>query len=201
MIGVTRALVLAGLIKSAFFNEDAAARGQHGHRLTEFIDRREHCVIPDDLMASMEAYVSFLAAVKPVYGTPDWWTSLGWVARSPRYGHLVTDPGATERAVTSPLLSCRGRIDRLCRDIEGAPGILDFKFGEPQPWHPVQLAGYNRLCPVGARWAVYFSREGRWRLVRYDDPRDDRRFMQALRDAQTMTMEMTDGQSRSVARP
>ena len=100
----------------------------------------------------LNAYLAFLTQVQPVYA-------------------------ASEVQARSARLGLGGRIDRVCTNIFGSPGLVDFKTSEPYPWHGAQLAAYNVLHPTGARWGVYLGATGRFRVKQYDDPMDHRRFM------------------------
>jgi len=192
MLGVTRTLVAAGRIEGRFFSEEAAERGSRLHAYTDDIDTgRELRGMPNDWWGYIEAYQTFLAVVRPVYGEPDWWATILNV--TPGYGRIATDPGATsciERFVQSEALNLRGRIDRICKRMFTSPAILDFKFGAEQEWHGEQLALYNRICPVGARWAVYFRKDGTYRVKQYRGMTDDARAMADL--AKVRKQEMTN---------
>lgn len=180
MIGVTRILTTAGRIDARFFSPDAAERGTLLHALTEQFDAGTLRRVPDGLHGFMDAYAAFVGTVRPIYGSPDWWHRSAMLADSPTYGHLLDDGNSVERYVQHARLGVRGRIDRLCVDILGYPAVLDLKFGAPLPWHAIQLAAYHRLCPAGARFAVYMTIDGRYKVRQYSDPRDDRRFMADL---------------------
>ena len=155
LISVTQVLTLAERIDRTWFTPESAERGRIVHALTEAFDRGDPLVIPPGLAGYVEAYASFLAVVRPVYV-------------------------ASEVAATSALLGLGGRIDRVCADLFDRPGLLDFKTGDPAPWHGQQLALYNRLRPTGPRWACYLRANGTYRLRRYTDPADDRRAMADL---------------------
>jgi len=155
LISVTQVLTLAGRIDTTWFTEEAAKRGQLVHDLTEVFDRGDPLDIPPGLEGYMDAYASFVAIVRPVYS-------------------------ASEIEVWNGALGLGGRIDRICAELFGAPGVLDFKTGDPMPWHGQQLAAYNVLRPTGARWACYLSKTGQYRLRAYNDPIDHRRFMYDL---------------------
>jgi hypothetical protein len=143
---------LAGRIDATWFTAESAWRGSVVHALTEVYDRGEALHIPAGLEGYLAAYAAFVKTVRPVYL-------------------------ASEEKVVSPLLGFAGRIDRVCGDLFGNPGLLDFKTGEPAAWHGQQLAAYNVLRPTGNRWACYLRPNGRYKLVTYHDPRDHRLFM------------------------
>jgi hypothetical protein len=155
LISVTQILGLAGRIDSQWFTPESARRGQIVHDLTEVFDRGDPLEVPPDLMGYIEAYTAFVATVRPVYVE-------------------------SEVRVTNAALGVGGRIDRVCGDLWGAPGILDFKTGDPQPWHGSQLAFYNFLRPTGPRWGCYLGANGRFKLKQYDDPNDHRQNMYDL---------------------
>lgn len=163
---MTQVLTLADRIDTTWFTPESALRGQIVHDLTEVFDRGEPLNIPAGLEGYMEAYAEFLAIVRPVYA-------------------------ASELKVWNALLGLGGRIDRVCSSLFGMPGVLDFKTGDPMPWHGQQLAAYNVLHPTGARWACYLSKNGRYRLRAYNDPVDHQRFMYDL--ARTRGTVMADG--------
>jgi hypothetical protein len=152
LISVTQVLTLAGRICTDWFTPESAARGTAVHDLTEQYDRGDTLEIPEGLKGYMDAYVDFVATVRPVYC-------------------------ASEVEAVHAELGFGGRIDRVCSALFGAPGILDFKTSDPYPWHGQQLAAYNVLRPTGNRWACYLRANGRYKLVAYDDPIDHRRFM------------------------
>ena len=187
MLGVTRTLVMTGRINGRFFSAEGAERGSRLHAYTDDIDYGLPLVaVPDDWLGYLEAYQTFLAVVRPDYGAPDWWRSVAMDA--PDYGRISTGPEAVyvERFAQSIPLGIRGRIDRVCRKIFTGPGIIDFKFGAEQAWHGEQLSFYNRLCPVGARYTVYFRSNGTYRIKQHTDPRDDVRATSDLRKAREM---------------
>jgi hypothetical protein len=163
LISVTQVLSLAGRIDSEWFTPESALRGQVVHDLTETLDAlqldsadlpkwRDHLPVPDELQGYIDAYAEFLQVVRPVYE-------------------------ASELKVTNGLLGLGGRIDRVCSSIWGTRGLLDFKTGEPMPWHGQQLSAYNVLHPTGSRWACYLGKAGRYRLQMHEDPQDHRKFM------------------------
>lgn len=155
VISVTQVLTLAGRIDATWYTEAAAWRGSEVHRLTEAFDRGDPLTIAEGLDGYVAAYAAFVATVKPVYL-------------------------ATELKVVHDGLQLGGRIDRVCADLFGDPGILDFKTGAEAAWHGQQLAAYNVLRPTGRRWACYLRPTGRYKLVPYTSPLDHRRFMYDL---------------------
>jgi PD-(D/E)XK nuclease superfamily len=166
LISVTQVLTLANRIDASWFTPESAWRGQVVHALTEAFDRHEALVIPVGLEGYLDAYAAFVRSVKPVYG-------------------------GSEVQVTNDVLRLGGRIDRVCVDVFGRPGLLDLKTGAPSAWHGQQLSAYNVLRPTGNRWALYLRPDGRYRLTAYTDPLDHRRFMFDL--AQTRGTVLADG--------
>jgi hypothetical protein len=162
-ISVTQVLTLAGQIDSRWFTVLARERGSAVHRLTEDFDAGRDLVFPSGLDCGgyMDAYAAFMAVVRPTYA-------------------------ASELRLVSDVLELGGTIDRVCDDLFGAPGILDFKTGDRMPWHGLQLAAYNALRPTGKRWACYLRADGRYKLREYDDPLDHGKFMYYLADTRGM---------------
>lgn len=155
LISVTQILTLAGRIDSTWFTKASAERGSIVHQLTEAIDAGASHYVPEGMQGYLDAYGAFLKTVRPVYL-------------------------ASEVQVTNASLGVGGRIDRVCADLFGAPGLLDFKTSDPYPWHGQQLAFYNLLQPTGNRWGCYLRADGRYKLITYHDPQDHRRNMYDL---------------------
>jgi hypothetical protein len=165
LISVTQVLGVAGKIEDRWFTPESAERGSCVHAMTERFDQGLPLTMPDEWAGYLDAYATFLAIVRPVYA-------------------------GSEVSVVSNELGLAGRIDRVCSSIFGAPGLLDFKTGEPQPWHGQQLSFYNLLKPTGARWACYLRADGKYRLRQYDDPADHRQNMFDLAHARgTVTID------------
>lgn len=154
-ISVTQVLTLAGRIDTQWFTPEACARGHRVHEITEQIDRNEPFVVEPAYAGYIEAYLSFLAIVRPAYRD-------------------------VELEVQSAQWELGGRIDRVVESIWGEAGILDIKTGDPQEWHKQQLAAYNAMHPTGARWGLYLTKTGRYYLRRYDDGLDYRKFFYDL---------------------
>jgi hypothetical protein len=156
LISVTQILTLAGRIDATWFTAESAERGRAVHAATEQFDRGEASALRDDWRGYLEAYAAFMATVKPVYH-------------------------ASELAVCSETLRYGGRIDRVCKDLFGSPGLLDFKTSAVESaWHGQQLALYTTLLAyegvtMGPRWACYLRPDGRYKLRQYADHEDYRR--------------------------
>lgn len=183
LVSVTQVLKISGRIDPRLMQADAAARGTAVHTLTERFDRKDDVATRGELAGYVDAYAKFIGEVKPEFGDPDWIQrqfKLNWLSEAPGYGLIDDQAGAVERRVRSAKYRAAGRIDRICRQIFGHPGIVDIKTGQPQKWHGEQLAGYNRLCPTGQRVGVYLQATGNYRVKVYTDASDDRKFMADL---------------------
>ena len=74
---------------------------------------------------------------------------------------------AIEEEVENPTYAYQGRLDRIAK-MNGRTAILDIKTGWPEPWHALQLAGYAFCFPSSpARFGVYLSAEGKYKLIEY----------------------------------
>ena len=155
LISVTQILTVTNQIDAAWFTPESALRGQKVHDLTEVYDKGELYNFPEDVEGYLDAYALFVRDVRPAYRE-------------------------SEVELIHPTLGFAGRIDRICDDIYGHPGHLDFKTGVKLPWHGQQLSGYNLLRPTGVRWACYLGKNGKYKLKRYDDPTDHIKFMHNL---------------------
>ncbi len=152
VISVTQTLNLAGQIDSTWFTPEACLRGSLVHKITEDIDARRPHEIPEGVKGYLDGYQLFLAIVKPKY--------IG-----------------VEVKVTNPILKLGGQIDRVCAELFGATAIIDLKTGPPAKWHALQLAAYRAMHPVATRFALYLSKDGKYKLREYNDITDHRRFM------------------------
>jgi hypothetical protein len=150
LLSVTQVLTVTQRIDPTWYTPEAAARGTAVHLLTEQIDRGEADLDPA-LAGYADAYQDFLATVRPSYA-------------------------ASELAVSDMRRGLAGRIDRVCGNLLGGPGLLDIKSGGVSAWHGLQLAGYNLLHPTGARWVLYLGANGRYKLRACEDPSDHARF-------------------------
>lgn len=156
---VTQSLVRYGLIDTRWFADGAADRGRLVHAWAEQIDlaQIDERMIPDAIGGYVEAYRQFLRDCQPEYDSieqPYWNMQL-------RYG---------------------ARPDRGCRRLFGGPATLELKSGDEAEWHGVQLAGYERARPKGARWVVYLGKNGRHRIRQCRRADDHRDFIMALAD-------------------
>lgn len=157
---VTTILKAEGFIETKWFNDEATARGTAIHEATEAIDNG----IPADM-----------------YDGEDWFGYVqAWESFKKDHGFI---PEAIEKRVASKVWMVAGTVDRM-GTIKAGKGLFDIKTGAPQKWHPLQLAAYNLLNgtepkflgspePV-TRYGVYLSKDGKYKLKRYDDPYDYR---------------------------
>jgi hypothetical protein len=159
VVSVTQSMSVAGRIKANYYTPESAERGIRVHLLTEQFDAGSRMMVPSELAGYLDAYAEAIAQTRLVFA-------------------------GVEIPAVSPILGVGGRIDRVIESMWGRrlvpPGKLDIKTSQPQSWHGVQLAGYNRILKGGERWALYLQANGRWKILRYDDPFDDRRFLADL---------------------
>lgn len=163
---VTQLLKVAGIIDTAFLNDDAALRrGTLVHQHCEWVDKEHrlaHGIATAPIVKPIDGYINAYA---------------GFVRdHAPRYTHV-------EVGLLHATLRFGGRPDRICADLAGqGPAVLEIKTGSPAAWHGVQLAAYQMLFPTGSRWVVYLKPNGRYRLQRCTQAEDYGRFTQALAD-------------------
>ena len=158
---VTQVLTLTGRIDDRWFTEAACERGRQVHAVCEVLDLGKP---PDMLQAEragiasyVDAYRMFLRDCRPVYDSIE----RGLYHKTLRYG---------------------GRPDRGCRRLFGTSATLELKSGAEEDWHGVQLAGYERLRPKGARWVCYLQKNGRYKIRQCENVDDHQEFLRALRD-------------------
>lgn len=150
-LSVTQVLTLAGRIESQWFTPEAAARGSAVHAWTEAFDRGEEQALPAEWLGYAEAYVRFVAEVRPRFE-------------------------AIELEVHGDRLDVSGRVDRVCGHLFGGPAVLDIKTGAAADWHGQQLAGYSLMTRKRRRWTLHLRPDGDYRLREHVDPLDYRRF-------------------------
>lgn len=170
--GVTRILIETGHIDTMWYREGAAERGRKVHKLCEDYDRRRGqftepvdadrflATCDPDLANELLAYMNFVAEYKPVYDG-------------------IEQPSFTDPSDAHPFGGCP---DRSCAFLVRGPATLEIKTGAEADWHGVQLAGYQRLKPRGARYVVYLGRSGNFKFRPATNPDDHREFEQARKD-------------------
>lgn len=153
LLSVTQVLTVANLIDDRWFSPEAARRGSIVHAMTEQIDLHGTCPsVPIDLQGYVNAYLLFLNVARP-------------------------EILEVELELQDEVIGIGGRLDRIVR-LFGRLGVLDLKTGGKYDWHPLQLAAYAKMfgVPNLARWCLYLSDNGRYKLREYDDAADERRF-------------------------
>lgn len=158
---VTQVLSLAGLIDGRWYTPDAAQRGTYVAQATEMDDEGtlDESALDPALRAYVEAWRKFRTDTR-------------------------CDVIAAEHIVWSAVHRFAGTLDRWLL-IDGKDTLIDIKTGSPEPFHPIQTAGYAACLKVHMeRGAVYLSDNANYRLVAHDDPLDRGVFLSALTIAQ-----------------
>mgnify|MGYP001617977587 FL=1 len=75
---------------------------------------------------------------------------------TPRYNKELRYAGTTDRAIFW----------------RGQNAILEIKTGAPEPWHALQVSGYQGLITCGLRLVLYLKADGTWSLVTHTDIND-----------------------------
>jgi hypothetical protein len=165
-LGIRRVLELAGYIDNRYLSEDALARGRLLDQVTQGIDSHDPGEVAealdraddDSIRHACEQYATFLGECKPVYS-------------------------GIEVATKHDALRIRGRIDRKCSALFGAPAIIDIKGGSVEKWHRLQVALYW-ICegcnPHERRYCLYLPSRGRYKLVEHRDTLDIHEAMDAI---------------------
>lgn len=145
---VTSLLRAGGLVDTAWFTEDARARGSALHLATQYLDEGvlDWDSVDPLIVRRLAQYSRFLDEVKP--------TIL-----------------AIEEEVVNEALNYHGHLDRRLI-INGAEGVLDIKGPAVLPWQGVQTALYAACFPRPMkRWGLHLSDE-RYQLIPHRDPLD-----------------------------
>ena len=153
-MSVTKALRLAGLIDTSHSSQEAMDRGTAIHAACEYWDQDdlEMSGLDDKIRPYLDAWIKF---------------------RKDSGCEIL----GVEVQIDSDTHRYSGRIDRHVK-IGDKEGVLDIKSGVPAPWHALQTAAY---CEgLTARWTVYLSREGTYRIVEHTDRHDWPKFLLAL---------------------
>jgi hypothetical protein len=153
---VTDILKDAGLIDTTFFTEWSRDRGKAVHLACELSDKGmlNETDLDPAVAPRLEMYRKFLKEVKPEI--------LG-----------------IEEYVEYPKAYC-GTLDRRMV-INGFPGVLDIKNGNPAPWHALQVMLYSlclKPCPM-KRWGLYLL-DYRYKLVEFTNSEDKRVALSAV---------------------
>lgn len=155
---VTAILKAVGLIDLEWADQEAMDRGTAVHSATAILDRGEE-IDPNSIDPRVAPYLP------------------GWERFK---AELRPEILAIEERVEHPIYKYTGTLDRLVK-IADREGIIDIKTGPPASFHQVQLCGYA-LCftrPL-ARWGVYLTAEGTYKLIEYKDRTDYEVFRAAL---------------------
>jgi len=143
-----------------WFKDEHRQRGKAVHRACLALDMGERPErLPDEWMAYVEGWRAFTAAVRPR------WREM----EQPRVHRGLWFAGTPDRV-----------------GLVGGPAVVEIKTGSEAEWHGVQLAAQDLLTrrpghPRRRRLSVVLRRDGTYRLHEHDDPRDELRFLQALR--------------------
>ena len=88
---------------------------------------------------------------------------------------------AIEERVYNDMYRYAGTLDRRVM-YQGWESVIDIKTGNSYPWHPIQTAAYAMALGKGvARFSVYLSDSGSYKLVEHTDKNDQLVFMAAIR--------------------
>jgi hypothetical protein len=158
VVSVTQVLAYTGRSRPAVFAPPRPeARDRRVKALCSAFDAGTIGAVPRGLHGFLDAYAAAVAQMRVVYAASD----------------------------TVCINATRGVAERLTRitsALWGRPeaAILELTTSDPEPWHGVWLAGANRVRPTGARYGVYLRDSGRFSVVDYTAPTDDRVFLDDL---------------------
>ena len=156
LFSVTEVLDLVGLIPSFCKEEERAHEGKAAHfacQLEDEGDLREDTVHPV-IVPYLEAWRRFK-------------------------NECGFKPEIIEKPFFREDIGLAGTPDRLGFAFE-KPVIIDIKTGQPQAYWAWQLAGYSLLTEAGRlRYSVQLTKEGKYKLHRYDNPARDRSIFQS----------------------
>lgn len=150
---VTQILKSLGLIDATWYTEEARDRGSMIHLATALDDRGEldESSVDERIAGYLAAWRFFLAESGFAFEEIE----------EPRY---------------SMDLGYAGTADRIGK-LRGSLAVGDIKTGSPEPWHRLQTAAYvtarfGNAWRVAARFVVYLSDDGKYRLITHTDPSD-----------------------------
>ncbi len=160
LLGVTRTLVESNLIDSEFFTDLSRGRGKFVHYIAERLVTNRP--LEDGIHESVLGYVIGLRKFLDRH--------------APQIHGAEVVKGDTVRKLA-------GTVD-LDLFMEGGRGIVEIKTSNPTPWHGLQLAPYAYLLDGPkwldrARWGLYLTPNGGYRLKEYDDHTDLDYFLRA----------------------
>lgn len=157
---VTQILREAGLVQHLNGFQEAVYRGLHVHTACEWLDLNDL-----DWRTVHESYTGYVRAYE-------------WFKQETGF-----TPELIEYQAYHPVYRYAGTLDRR-GVVDGYSALIDIKTGAPQPWWPLQLAGYQLLG--GEDWkddqrlAVQLNEDGTYRIHRYFEQSDTQAFLAAL---------------------
>ena len=155
---VTEVLKTMGFIDYQFAKEWHMERGRAVHNATALFDR---CVLnPDSVSPEVQPYLD------------------AWM-------HFKMDsdfkPHMIEEKMFSEIYGFAGTPDRV-GELSGRRVLLDIKCNQVPEWTAIQLGAYKKLLPpmVIDRYGVELRKDGKYRLVPFNDPSDGDVFLGVL---------------------
>lgn len=123
--GVTGVLTAVGWIDTTRYTAAGRVRGHYVHAMLAAYEQGDldEALVPGEYLGYLESWKRTrpTLSVKQVLGVEE-------IRGSIAHGYC-------------------GTIDlRFASDRQAQPVVLDFKTGDPEFWHPVQLAAYSQLC-------------------------------------------------------
>lgn len=156
---VTQVLKGAGLIDTAWFNDEARDRGTYVAQATQWLD--EGTLDYDALDPKLKPYV------------------LAWE----KFAYLENEIEivSVEARVANHPRMYAGTLDRLMR-WNGYIWVIDIKTGASQAWHGLQTAAYQECVTGGAlyRGSVVLKPDGTYKFKEHKDRNDRNAFLSAL---------------------
>jgi len=161
---ITQALVEAGIVETKFYNEEGRDRGSFIHKASQYLDQKDLDLdsIPEDHKGFLDGYQEF----KDCTGFEP-------------YLHGI------EKPLFHPVHYFGGTPDRWGK-LNGSDVVLELKTGSISPWTAIQTAAQEILINFIEpaldlrRHALRLSKDGKWKLFTYNDPRDHAVFLAAL---------------------
>jgi len=156
---VTRVISSAGLVDSQWFTEQAAMRGTYLHQATVLDDKND--LDEESLHPLIQPYMAAWRKFKDE-------------------SSVVFD--LFEHPVHSEQWGYAGTLDRV-GTLNGRSAIFDIKTGAQDRTHGLQLAAYKEALawhtPL-ARFGIYLTDDGKYKVVEYKDTNDFKVFLAAL---------------------
>ena len=154
---VTDVLRDVGLIDTRWFTAEARDRGTYVHKCIE-LDEAED-LDDERLEPDIQGYIT------------------AWrLFKQESHAEVIKN----EFIVYDAVLGYAGTVDFLLH-VNDRLGVLDLKSGDALPFHGVQVAAYARcVTKCQDRWTLHLKSDGRYKLLRHDDPTDELVFKSAL---------------------